>query len=41
LNKVFGILLVGLVFFVLAIDKSSWAAKNFKDDDWTEECMDF
>ena len=35
MNKVFGILLVGLAFSVLAVNESSWAAKNFKDDDWT------
>ena len=35
MNKFFEILLVGLVFSVLAVNESSWAAKNFKDDDWT------
>jgi len=27
--------LAGLVFSVLAVSESAWAAKNFKDDDWT------
>ncbi|MDB2532243.1 polysaccharide lyase, partial [Alphaproteobacteria bacterium] len=35
MNKVFGILLVGWVFSVLAVSETAWAAKNFKDDDWT------
>ena len=35
MNKVFGILLVGWVFSVLAVSENAWAATNFKDDDWT------
>ena len=35
MKKFSAILLVGLVFSVLAVSESSWAAKIFKDDDWT------